>query len=119
MGLEFNKNKSGKYTVKSSFDDSTVLKNVSEKEVKKHLILEKFWRFMDDAIEIDMQFPNKYIVNGKMHLCNTKGSFSKWFTDNVDKENFSEIMYNKMNEIIKNLDISEYFEPFNDTDEEE
>jgi hypothetical protein len=66
MGLEINKNKVGLYQINSTISDLLLHEGwITENEVKKILIKRAYARFVENAIEIDMEFPNDYRINGK------------------------------------------------------
>lgn len=63
MGIEIKKNDKG-YQMKSSVSGEKLHKGwITEDEVKKILIERAYWKFIEQAIEIDMEFPNDYTIN--------------------------------------------------------
>jgi len=113
MGLNIKKTKDGRFTVIESVSDEVVIKNGTENEVKKYLLVKKIWKFYDEMIQIDMEFPNKYYVNDKIHRDESKENFLEWWLENYKKDDFGEIIQEKMNVIIKKFELEEYFKPFN------
>lgn len=65
MSLTFKRNRKGLYKVKNDVSGKYVTDWVSEDEVKKLLIEKAHQSFIHEAIEIDMEFPHGYYVNGK------------------------------------------------------
>jgi len=68
MGLGIKKNKKGLYQVQSSTSDNLLHDGwLTEDEVKKLLIEKAYQDFVHTTIEIDMEFPNDYYINGKIY----------------------------------------------------
>jgi hypothetical protein len=105
MGLNI-KEKDGKYKLKSTISDERLHdeKWVDIDGAKKVLMERELNRFIDKIIEIDMDFPNGYMVNGKFSGMNKK--FNKWILEIYEKENFQEIedKFNEINEKYKLLE---------------
>ena len=69
MGIVIKRNSKNRFVIKSPISDMSYHpeeKNVSLDEAKRILIHEALFAFIDKVIEIDMDFPNGYFVNGKM-----------------------------------------------------
>ena len=101
MGLNIKTNKKGLYNMQSSITDSSIhpeQKWITEDEAKKVLINREFWRFVEKIIEIDMEFPVGYHVNGQTFR-DDRPKFNKWWLDMCDDEKFEEIEFNKFIEI--------------------
>lgn len=111
MGLDIKKFKDGTLTAKSSISGEVVVKRGSEKDVKRYLMIKAFWKFVDNMIEIDMEFPHRYQVNNKMHIDETKEIFNEWYLENCRKPEFSKKLYLKMQDIITDYDLGKYFNP--------
>jgi len=109
MGLDIKKTRDGKFTVIESVSDEVVIKNGTEDDVKRYLLVKKIWKFYDEMIQIDMEFPNKYYVNGKIYQDKTKENFLEWWLENCKKEGFGEIIGEKMQVIIKKFELEDYF----------
>lgn len=118
MGLNIKKHKNGKFTVIESVSDEVVVKNGTEDDVKKYLLVKKIWKFYDDMIQIDMEFPHRYFINNKMHIDESKENFLEWWIANCDKEGFGNIIGEKMEIIIKKFELEEYFNPFGTKEDE-
>ncbi|MCK9417260.1 hypothetical protein M0Q97_11490 [Candidatus Dojkabacteria bacterium] len=103
MGLEIKKNKQGLYKLKSSVSDENLNDGwITEDEVKKILIEREFGRFMQNVIEIDMEFPSGYYINDKRKFINNKhASGGRFLLDHWYDEEY----YKKYNEIIDRLKI--------------
>jgi len=99
MGLEIKRNKKGLFQLKSSVDDNLIHdeKWITEDEAKAALIERAYWDFIRSVIEIDMEFPNEYHVNGKRHidektfLSGKKFVLNNWNKPDVVLEKFKEI----------------------------
>jgi hypothetical protein len=111
MGLDIKKSKNGKFTVIESVTDEVVIKNGTEEDVKRYLFVKKIWKFYDNMIEIDMEFPNKYYVNGEIHRDESKENFLEWWLKNCKKEGFEDVIAEKMKTIIHKFDLEAYFSP--------
>jgi len=109
MGLQIKKTKAGKFTVTESVSDEVVIKNGTEDDVKKYLFVKKIWKFYDDMIQVDMEFPHKYYVNGKIHIDETKENFLEWWIENCKKDGFGDMISDKMEVIIKKFELEDYF----------
>ena len=51
-------------------------------DAKRALMESKIWRFIESLLEIDMQFPHQYHVNGRIHFDKSKPSFAQHALDN-------------------------------------
>lgn len=69
MGLTVKKNKQGLFQLISTISDQRLHteKWISEHDAKKILINRAFWRFFDEMMEIDMEFPGGYSCEGKLY----------------------------------------------------
>jgi len=112
MGLNIKKHRNGTFTVTESTSDEVVIKNGTEDDVKKYILVKKIWKFYDEMIRVDMEFPVGYYVNDKMHRDETKENFLEWWLENCKKDGFGDIIGEKMGIIIKKFKLEEYFEPF-------
>ena len=99
MGAEIKRNSVGLYKVKSSISGDELSKGwVNEDEIKKLLIEKTYGDFIRQAIEIDMEFPNDYYINGKLQKIDEKHQAGKlfvitnWNNENVIEEKFKEII---------------------------
>ena len=99
MGLNIKRNKKGQFKMISGISDEVLHEEewISEDEAKKILIERAKWDFVCKVIEIDMEFPNDYHVNGKhcmienKHMAGKKFVLTNWNNDNVIEEKFQEI----------------------------
>ena len=103
MGLEIKRNKKGLYKAKSTISDESVSNGwLTEDEFKKILIERAYFRFIEDVIKIDMEFPCGYNVNDKHEFVEEKAAAgSKWMLNNWNDEAF----INKYKEICERLKI--------------
>ena len=104
MGLVIKK-KDGKYKIKSSVSDERLheKKWITEEEVKVVLIERAFWKFIQDAVQIDMDFLAHYHVNDKfVPYPEDKISFNKWWLDNGCKY---KPLYEKFKKMYQDLDL--------------
>lgn len=67
MSYEFKRNKKGLYQLKNTVNDKKS-DWITEDEVKKFLIEKAYADFIHTTIEIDMEFPNDYYINGKHQM---------------------------------------------------
>jgi len=98
MGLDIKRNRSGLYKVKSTISDEQLGKGwMSEDELKKLLIEKAYFKFAEDVIKIDLEFPSGYFINDKRKIVEDKhcagGEFivKNWNNGNVIEEKFKEI----------------------------
>jgi hypothetical protein len=117
MGLSIKKHKNGNLTLTDSISGKVVVKNGTIDDAKKYLLIKKIWKFMDDMIEIDMDFPNGYFINDKLHHEDGHKLFLEWWLESCKKDNFSELIYNKMGDIITKFNLEEYFNPLTSKNE--
>ncbi len=106
MGLEIKRNDKNQYQLKSTVSDESYhpdKKWISEDEAKRILINKQFWDFIEAAIEIDMTFPNRYNVNDKRHIDETKPNFNQWMLDTYKSEDIDGIISSKFDELYKRL----------------
>lgn len=109
MGLIVTKNDNNEYHIVSSVSDECIHDNewISIDEAKKILIEREFFRFMDSAIQINMDFPNGYSINGKM--CNDYEDDKCYFDWALSKKGGRnpEKYQEKLNEILTILELKE------------
>jgi hypothetical protein len=107
MGYDIKQLKNGKFKIKSTISDESYhpdKNSITLDEAKVILINEKFWKFIEDVIEIDMEFPNGYYVNGH-RMNNSNFDFGSWKMDAL-KSDDTEIKYTKkFEEIYKRLNL--------------
>ena len=104
MGIDIKRNKKGLYKAKSTVSDEFLTDKVwvTEDEFKKMLINRAYWRFVEDVIKIDMEFPSGYCVNNKHEFIEEKaGVGSKWMINNWNDKSF----ISKYKEICERLKI--------------
>lgn len=94
MGLIVKRNKINQYQLSSSISDESYHPKkrwLSQDEAKKLLIEMAFIDFIEKAVQIDMDFPNRYKVNNKIYPTDSSLSFDKWSEDNdYDDDRLSE-----------------------------
>ena len=74
-----------------------------EEEVKKVLIERAFWKFIQEAVKVDMDFLAHYQVNGKfVSYPKDKDSFNRWWLTEGCKY---QPLYDKFKDLYKNLDL--------------
>lgn len=103
MGLEI-KEKDGRFKLKSTVSDESYhpdKKDISLEEAKVLLIHRELFKFIDKVIEIDMDFPNGYNVNGKYNRADTK--FAEWYLSTLKSDDCDEITNAKFEEVYKRL----------------
>jgi hypothetical protein len=106
MGLEIKKNKKGEYSFTSTISDESWHPDkewVSEDEAKKLLMEDAFHSLIKKVIEIDMNFPHNYHVNGKYG--NFTGDFHQFIIDAYKGGNYSKVLMDKFLEVAKRLDL--------------
>lgn len=111
MGIEIKKNEKGLYSLKSTIsDESYHLEKdwISEDEVKKKFIEQAFYRFVEKTIQIDMEFPNNYFIDGRYCVDKTKENFNEWYLEILKDDNYGKKLFQKFNEVLKkhNLDLN-------------
>jgi hypothetical protein len=113
MGLSFIEKK-GKWQGVSSISDEKLLDKPGTKEdIKKVLIEKEIWGFFDKINKIEMEFPHQYHVNDRMVFDNKEDTprWDRGWLDNVDKENFTELVYEKTIALVEKYELDEYFKP--------
>lgn len=103
MGLDIKRNKKGLYKAKSSISDESVSDGwVTEDEFKKILIERAYFKFMQNVIQIDMEFPSGYSINDKYETIDEKHcSGLQWMIKNWNNI----AIENKYKEICDRLEI--------------
>lgn len=112
MGLNIERNEAGLYRATSTISDESITddKWVTEDEFKKILIERAFWRFAEETIKIDMDFPNGYTVNEK-RIHDENGGYKanrfliQSYHDYNPETSESDPIGDKFTEICKRLDI--------------
>ena len=104
MGLDIKRNKKGLYKAKSTISDESVSDDwLTDDEFKKVLIVRAYWRFVEETIKIDLEFPNGYHVNDRREFIKEKAAAgSRFVLDNWDNGN---VIEEKFKEIINRLKI--------------
>lgn len=104
MGLYLNQ-KDDKYTIMDSVSGKRIHdeKWISLDEAKKVMIERKFIQFLEYMIEIDMEFPHRYQINGKPYFSKPGESFFRWIMDkSLDDDRFNA----KVKEVIEKLKLN-------------
>lgn len=97
MALGIRRNKSGLYRVKSTISDEKLGEFITEDELKKMLIERAYFKFVEDVIKIDLEFPSGYYINDKIqcieskHCSGTRFILDNWNSDSVIEDKFNEI----------------------------
>lgn len=97
MGLDIKRNKAGLYKVKSTISDEKLGEYMTEDEIKKMLIERAYFKFVEEVIKIDLEFPSGYYINDKIQIVEDKhcagGQFilTNWNNENVIEDKFKEI----------------------------
>lgn len=107
MGVEIKRNESGEYKLISTISDEQIHTEnwVDETEAKRILIERLFLRFIDDAAQIEMDFPLKYHVNGE-YQNSQPSKYHEWAIDKVNGGFNPEVYQAKMIEIMNLLNFS-------------
>jgi hypothetical protein len=106
MGYEIKRNRKGQYQVIADggikvHDKETLTPD----EIKKMLIQDAYFKFIEKAIEIDMTFPHGYYVNDKRVIKEDIGeAYHKWKLDSF-KGDWNKNTEEKFNEIKKRLEL--------------
>jgi hypothetical protein len=107
MGLIVKRSKKHKYQLSSSISDEShhpTQQWITQDEAKKLLIERAFWKFVEQAIEIDMEFPTQYNVNDR--FCDDENpSCAEWMVKNAYGEGGNERVAEKFNELCKKHDL--------------
>lgn len=103
MFYEIKKNSEGKYQIKSSISDEILHDGwLSEDELKKKIIKMHYFKFIEEVIKIDMEFPSGYHINKKEKYIEEKHNAGGEFIIKHWKDGQ---IFEKYNEIIKRLDL--------------
>lgn len=87
LGLDIKRNKEGLYSVKSTISDESLGKFMTEDELKKMLIERAYFKFVEEVIKIDLEFPSGYFINGKRQCIDNKHcSGSQFILDNWNSD---------------------------------
>lgn len=108
MGLEIKRNSENKYSLTSTISDESYHPEnewVTEDEAKIILINEAYFKFVEKVIEIDMTFPNRYYVNGRYSIDETKPSFNEWMLTTLKSKNVDEVINTKFKEVTTRLNL--------------
>lgn len=110
MGTEIKRNSKGKYQMKSSISGEILHTKrwVTEEEAKIALMERAFFNFVDKIIEIDMDFPSGYQING-LRESRKDFSFNNWMLNNELGGN-NEIYCQKMTEVLNKIGVTVKFE---------
>jgi len=103
MGIEIKRNKKGEYSLKSSISDESYhpeKKWITEDAAKKLLIERAFYKFIEQAIEIDMTFPNGY-SDDKIKYNKNIPNFHEWYLGILKSEEWGKKLYEKFNEVLE------------------
>ena len=97
MGLDIKRNNKGLYKVKSTISDEILGKDMTEDEFKKMLIEGAYFKFIEETIKIDLEFPSGYRINDKIqsvegkHCSGLDFLIKNWDNANVIEDKFREI----------------------------
>ena len=97
MGLDIKRNKAGLYKVKSTISDEKLGEYMTEDQMKKMLIERAYFKFVEEVIKIDLEFPSGYYINDKMqivedkHVSGSQFILTNWNNENVIEDKFKEI----------------------------
>jgi hypothetical protein len=97
MGLDIKRNKAGLYKVKSTISDEKLGEYMTEDQMKKMLIERAYFKFVEEVIKIDFEFPSGYYINDKMqivedkHVSGSQFILTNWNNENVIEDKFKEI----------------------------
>lgn len=113
MGIEIKRNRAGLYRMQSTISDQLITDNewVDTQEAKNTLIERLFYDFIDKAIEVDIDFPKGYTVNGK-RVDKTDNAYWDWYKNNVDGGGNQEVYNAKIIEIISRIITPEDFKKY-------
>lgn len=104
MGLDIKRNKKGLYKAKSTISNESISGDgwMTEDEFKKVLIERAYFKFVEEVIKIDMEFPSDYYVNNKRKIIEEKhGSGLEFIVKNWN----GDAIENKYREICDRLKI--------------
>ncbi len=106
MGLQVKRNEEGLYKLISSFTDKPYHKGwITQEEAKAILINNAFWEFAEKVIELDVDFPFGYCVNGKREIDNKKKRGCNVTLELMQKNDGGKATYKMFKEILKKHDI--------------
>jgi hypothetical protein len=97
MGLDIKRNKAGLYKVKSTISDEKLGEYMTEDQMKKMLIERAYFKFVEEVIKIDFEFPSGYYINDKMqivedkHVSGSQFILTNWNNENAIEDKFKEI----------------------------
>ena len=114
MGKEIKKNKDGLYKVKNTTSDEYYFdgKWVTEDEVKKLLIEERIWKFLESVAEVEIEFPLRWQINDKyVNKVEGKELFSGWWLRKQKEGTLDKDLYDMVKKLIDKYDMKDYIEP--------
>jgi len=111
MGREI-RMKDGMYSIRSTVSDEQLHDKewITEFEAKEVLINDALRTFINEVIQIDIDFPNGWVISTDkafIHYNPKEVKFYDWHIEILEKENYSENIYEKFNEINKKYKIFE------------
>jgi hypothetical protein len=104
MGVDIKRNREGLYKAKSTISDESLTGDgwMTEDEFKKVLIQRAYFKFVEDVIKIDLEFPSGYRVNDKYQCIDEKHvAGSTFIVQNWNKEDAIENKYREICERLK------------------
>lgn len=102
MGLQVKRNKDGLYKLISTVSDEPYHKGwITEQKAKEILINNAFWDFAEKVIEIDIDFPNGYFVNGKLQIDEDRKRGYEVTLELMKKKDGGKTTYEKFKEVLK------------------
>ncbi len=108
MGLEIKRNDIGEYSLTSTISNESYHPEkewITLDEAKKLLIEKAFYKFVEQAIEIDMSFPNNYFVNDKREYNKELTNFLEWHLNILKDDEYGKKLFEKFNEVLKKLNM--------------
>jgi hypothetical protein len=107
MGIEIKRNKKSQYKLTSTVSGDCYHPEhdwVDEDEAKRILIYNQFHRFVEKVIEIDINFPRGYFVNGKYQKHDEYNKpFNDWLMNALMSKDVDKIISDKFKEVYEKL----------------
>lgn len=108
MGLSIEKSVDGYYRLKDEVCGEYIHNNewVTEDEAKVIFMQRLFFRYLEDIIKIEMDFPNGYYIDGKYQYNSKTALFNKWYEEILNSNTPDDDIINKVRDISKKYDIA-------------
>jgi hypothetical protein len=114
MGLEIKRNKKGEYKLTCGISGQKYFdgKYGSEDDVKQVLIEKQIWKFLEEVIKIETDFPNQYHINDRYEMVKDHKMFLEiWLEKSREGDGaLEEFIFTNFKSIIDKYKLHDFFE---------